>query len=190
MLKLPRKKEGFTLIELMIVVAIIGILAAIAIPAFVNYIKRSKTSEAPSQLKSLFTGAQAYYGSEMVARGVAAIGTASTRCVAATASSPNTDPSDQKQRIVWVPNVAPTTSFEALNTLINEPVYYQYQIVANGASGMCGDDAAANTSVYSFRAVGDLDGDDTNSLFEYSIGVDANNELYRTGALFTQNELE
>ncbi len=52
---------GFTLIELMIVVAIIGILAAIAIPNFVKFQARSKQSECKSNLKALFTAERAYY---------------------------------------------------------------------------------------------------------------------------------
>ena len=46
-------KKGFTLIELMIVIAIIGILAAVAIPMYADYTKKSRTSEVASNLKDL-----------------------------------------------------------------------------------------------------------------------------------------
>ena len=52
--------KGFTLIELMIVIAIIGILAAIAIPNFVKFQCRSKQSEARSSLKAIYTAEEAY----------------------------------------------------------------------------------------------------------------------------------
>ena len=63
MLKIFRKKEGqkgFTLIELMIVIAIIGILAAIAIPQFVSYRQKGYNTKAKGELKSLYTACQAY----------------------------------------------------------------------------------------------------------------------------------
>ena len=59
-----RTVRGFTLIELMIVVAIIGILAAVAIPAFMKYIRRSKTTEATMNVRKLFDSSVSYYEEE------------------------------------------------------------------------------------------------------------------------------
>lgn len=57
-------RKGFTLVELMIVVAIIGILAALAIPAFIKYIQRSKASEAPGIAKKVIDGGKSYFESD------------------------------------------------------------------------------------------------------------------------------
>ena len=59
--KMRNRSKGFTLIELMIVVAIIGILAAIAIPNFLNMRKKSMSSEAKSNLGDLRTMQEAYH---------------------------------------------------------------------------------------------------------------------------------
>jgi type IV pilus assembly protein PilA len=64
MLSMLKGKKGFTLIELMIVVAIIGILAAIAIPNFLRFQAKSKQSEAKTNLGGIFTAETAYFAEQ------------------------------------------------------------------------------------------------------------------------------
>ncbi|MGF1750340.1 pilin [Vibrio cionasavignyae] len=52
------KQQGFTLVELMIVVAIIGILSAVAIPAYKDYVNKSEAASALATMKSLITPAE------------------------------------------------------------------------------------------------------------------------------------
>jgi type IV pilus assembly protein PilE len=56
-----KKHSGFTLIEIMIVVAIIGIISAIAIPSYTQYVLRGKLSEAHANLLTLRTQAEQYF---------------------------------------------------------------------------------------------------------------------------------
>ena len=96
MLKQLKGQKGFTLIELMIVVAIIGILAAIAIPNFLTYQMKSRQAEAKTNLQAIKTSEVAFQAERGCYIGIAQQG------VAAPAAGAKTTP------FTWGAGVAPT----------------------------------------------------------------------------------
>jgi len=65
-----RNQKGFTMIELMVVVVIVGVLAAIAVPIYGKYIKNARVSEATARLGEVITAAKAYAQEHPDANGV------------------------------------------------------------------------------------------------------------------------
>lgn len=67
-----RKKKGFTLIELVMVIVILGILAAIAIPKFISLAENARRASCQGSLGALRTAISAYYAQQAVTTGSAA----------------------------------------------------------------------------------------------------------------------
>src|SRR5690349_9365497 len=127
-------KSAFTLVELMVVVAITGVLAAVAIPSFINYIKWSKTTEARTNLQVMFTAAAAYYEEEHWTQGLVTSGKATANHSCTVAQWDYTDqglPTQDKQ----VLNYAAEPSAQALHFIPPEPLYYVYHVFQS--TGTC-----------------------------------------------------
>src|SRR5215813_7882231 len=119
---------GFTLIELMVVVAIIGILAAVAIPAFMKNAKKAKTSEATINIKKLADGAATYYHEEMNQPGSAVPIAKQFPDTPATAVEPALGVccGAAGQKCAPNPTLWTAQSWQALKFSIDDPHYYSY----------------------------------------------------------------
>ncbi|MFW5452618.1 pilin [Thioalkalivibrio sulfidiphilus] len=96
-----KHQKGFTLIELMIVVAIIGILAAIAIPAYQNYVARSQTAAGLADIRGGVTAFEERIqigGAGAAVLADTGLAAATTRCSAIAVTGNYSDPADQQIR--------------------------------------------------------------------------------------------
>jgi type IV pilus assembly protein PilA len=158
-------KRGFTLVELMIVVAIIGVLAALAIYGVRKYLSNAKTAEARTALGRMAKDAQNAFEKETLSQEIVPVGTksllsrglcddAATAVPAAIANIQNgkyqSSPEDWKDGAGW----------ECLKFSMSDPQYFMYDYESSATTGV-------NGSSFTARANGDLDGDANPSTFEF-----------------------
>ena len=168
-----RGESGFTLIELMVVVGIVSLLAAVAIPTFSKYIRKAKSTEARTSLKQIIDGATAYYYDEQTATksigsiprqypaggaaGAAGVGATDPACCAGGGTVEKCNPPAN----VWDQEV-----WQALHFSMEEPHFYRYFYSAAAAAGGGGGGSGAGaTATARAEAVGDLNCDGVFSFY-------------------------
>lgn len=187
--------RGFTLVELMIVIAIIGILAALAIYGVTRLIGTSKSAEARNNVGAISRAAQASFEkqtnpSEIVPLGQEGQAASQSLCNTAIAVPANVPAGTKYQ-----PDPADGVDFGqgdaqngwvCLRFNVNDPIHYQYNYT-KGSSPLSGQ--VSSPESFEAGAIGDVDNDGTQSKFALT-GEVRNGGLTRSTNMFVENEAE
>lgn len=198
-------KRGFTLVELMIVIAIIGVLAALAIYGVRRYLASAKTSEGKNTIGAIARGAKQAFERETASSDLLAPGANSTtanHALCGSAAKKVPDQAAPPKGVKYQPLDTPTGDYndgsatagwKCLKFTMSQAHYYQYsynkaaQPVSNGKTGA---PAISGTESFETAAQGDLDGDGVVSTFALVGQVDGSNEMRVATQVFTEDEYE
>lgn len=185
-----RGRRGFTLIELMIVVAIIGILAVLAIYGVSRYLKSAKTAEATNNVGQMGKNAQEAWTREKMSGSIVSAGSSvklsQALCKSALAKVPTAGVPKAEKYVSGISDWGGDqyTGFVCLRYSVDQPQYYQYDYQS---------DSTASAPGTNFQAIarGDLDGNNTTSVFQLGGAVDATSgQLVIAPTLLITNETE
>jgi type IV pilus assembly protein PilA len=162
-LQASRQVRGFSLVELMIVVAIIGVLAALAIYGVRKYMTNAKTAEARTALGRMAKDAQNAFEAEALSQAIVPVSTSTTIMRALCDDAPPVPPviaGVQNGKYQSSPADWKVGGWRCLKFSMNDPQYFMYSYNSSATT-------AVGDETFTAQANGDLDADGNQSTFQF-----------------------